>query len=122
MKGLDEGYDPHVLHVSWLSKENCEDVSEEIISRFWVKAHVLSLRVEAKLNNGFGKTKGISTENESEDILTLFSNVSRPEQQLLLPSSYLDHTSTVGDTLSWLDIDGSELVKDALVDDMILEE
>ena len=51
MKGLDEGHDPHMLHVTELLKDAWDDVTVRTVARCWEKANILPCGLQADLVN-----------------------------------------------------------------------
>lgn len=54
-KGIEEGYDPQLLDVAEMVFETWNSVSEQAITRCWVKADILTLEVQASLTAQYGK-------------------------------------------------------------------
>lgn len=57
MKGIEEGYDPHMLDISTITKQSWEDVPLATIARYWVKAHILPVSEKYNLKKDFYKEK-----------------------------------------------------------------
>lgn len=55
MKGLLEGYDPHMLDVAQLVKASWDAVSEMTIARYWFKSAMLPAKMDAGITATYGR-------------------------------------------------------------------
>lgn len=120
MKGMEEGYDPHMLDVSRLVFESWNDVGQSTIARCWVKSKILPPTMDAELNNEWGKTKAKSTEEAAGDLVKMLSSISIDSRDQILRSSDIRATPTVDEALGWFNIEENDEVLSAMVDDMSL--
>ena len=117
MKGLAEGYDPHMLDVSRLCQKSWDDVKSEEIARCWSKSGILSMSDTADLVQSSGKVKRSQREcTVMSDILGLFQNMSLEALSVLL------HDSDIGDVDQttvelWMDVEMNDEVQDGMIED-----
>lgn len=123
MKGMEEGYDPHMLDVSRLVAASWDDVSVATIARCWRKASILPASHEADILNLHGKIKKRSdVENKAaEEIVACFSKLSLSSAEQLMSSSDIPRMPKIEETRVWLDVETNEDVQEALIDDTVLE-
>ena len=122
MKGLEEGYDPHMLDVARLSDLSWSQVTEETIARCWVKAKVLPEGAQAELQNKSGKRKAVEKSEEVDKIVAAFKNISLEGRSVMLRDSDMETTPTREQISTWIEIEEEPDVQEALVDDALDEE
>lgn len=122
MKGMEEGYDPHMLDVTRLTAKSWNTVTQASVARCWVKAKILPAAVEADINNAWGKTGCKSTAQSAAEIVNIFSNLSIHEKNKTLDLTDMTTVPTLQEATVWLDIEGEESVQSALVEDLIADQ
>ena len=121
MRGLDEGYDPHMLDVADLVKQPWEGVSEKTIAQCWIKADILPRAVQGELPGVFGKVRGLKRlDDEYEDQL---GEVVDGLRSLKLCMARVSDLSNRMDDYSlvvvedWICVESCENVRNALVEE-----
>ena len=125
MRGLDEGYDPHMLDVADLVKQAWEGVSEKTIARCWVKADILPRAVQGELQSVFGKVRGLKRLDDEyeaqlgeivDGLRSLKLGVARGSDL----SNRIDDCSLVV-VEDWICVESCENVRNALVEEVFEE-
>lgn len=114
MKGMDEGYDPHMLDVSQIVRESWKHVTCESIAHFWVKAAILPVCVQADLNNKCGEKGNRSTAAAIDELIGLLNSVSLHKKARLFEGCIDITVPTEKEMGIWADVESSE----ALVEDI----
>eukprot|EP00171_Calliarthron_tuberculosum_P022414 IDg22414t1 len=96
MKGMEEGYDPHMLDVARISDRSWDDVTEDTLARCWIKANVLPEVHQADIRNKSRKTKEV-----------VKSEANAPTKK---------------DLSTWIEIEDEDDVQEALVVDALQDE
>lgn len=87
MKGMDDGYDPHLVDFSRFVRETLDDISIETVARCWPKAHILSPAHEAELIIRHGKQRFQSDPHWAEEVVGLFGKLTLSKTQMVLCST-----------------------------------
>ena len=72
IKGMEEGYDPHMVNVSRIVRDSWDMVSDMKIVLFWVKSKVLPKGIQTKVKSLFWRMKPQEKEYSVQDTLLLF--------------------------------------------------
>lgn len=119
MKGMEDGYNPHLRNVSRLTPKSWRIVSQASVSRCWVKTMILPTAVEADLNNQWKKMQCKTTKEAAAKIAKLFESLSVSEKQIALESNDMTTDLSVEKATAWLDIERDEQVQSALGDEIV---
>lgn len=120
MKGIQKGYEAHMLVVSRISKLSWDDILAESIARCWVKSRILPISVGMGLAEDFEKRK-VSLGNDAEDIVEMMGTLSIRGRAELFRNSDVLVTPSKGDIESWFGIECDEEVQDGMIEDAMDE-
>lgn len=116
MKGMKEGYDPHLLDVTTMVKESWDQVSAATIARCWIQSQILPVGREAELAEKFGRVTQESNEviqNGLQSVKKLTASLT--PQDSLFPQ--VDMSVGESDIEKWMAIEEDDSVQEAMVSD-----
>lgn len=119
MRGLSEGFDPHMLDVAEMVSKSWKEVSEECVARCWIKSKALPCAVEAELGAQFGR---VSVVNESEDTKEIVDCMSRLSITLDRRDPFFEQIREVPTTVEvtrWFQIESDVEVSAAMTEDTL---
>lgn len=122
MKGMDEGYDPHMGDVSRLLEASWKKVSQATIASCWVKVKIFPSVSEADLSNEWRKKRCKTTMEAAAEVVLLFESLSVPGNEKALKESNLTAGPTSNQATVWRDIERDDEIQIALVNDIVAEE
>lgn len=119
MKGLAEGFDPHMLDVANLIKTSWNQVSDMAIARSWIKAKFLPAAMEADLSASYGRMIDTSHSMDMRAVTVLLGSLfSSLDQRDPLYDQTLE-SLTEQDVNKWFSIEEDEDVRRAIVEDSL---
>ncbi|PXF45097.1 Jerky protein-like [Gracilariopsis chorda] len=114
-KGLEEGYDSHMLDVCELLKEAWHSNSEKTVARCWIKADIFRHSVQSIfiiVNDKMKKTDKQMDEAGIAKILDLLSRIRLHDDDDAIPDAKIFNSS---DVLQWVEIEDDAEVREAFV-------
>ena len=121
-RGLDEGYDPHMLDATELVGEAWEKISVATIARCWTKAKILPTEVQEALIMKHGKPSVREDVRRKRDELDRFAEILK-KLQLDAPAGSDIADELIGveinDVERWVEVEEDGEVREALVNDVL---
>ena len=120
MRGVREGYDPHILDVATPAKEAWENVSQMTLARCWMKASILPAGHSAGINASEGRMQNASKTSDVQEVMNMLRNLPITEdvQQEFSDTTLLN--ANAGDISDWFHIEESAEVREAMVEDAVM--
>lgn len=122
MRGLSEGFDPHMLDVTNLVKETWDLVSKETVVRCWLKSRCLPECLQGELSSHYSNV-GIST--SPHDVEKIVQCMEKLSLEVHRSDPLYDQTReqvTSEDVRKWLTIESDEDVRLGMVDDELQQQ
>lgn len=122
LRGLQEGYEPHVMDLMVISRDAWAAVSNASIAQWWMKSHVLPVEVCSHLYTTYGVVGGLDKKFVVQEILGSVQRIINwMETGPGKNDAYLRHVEDVteNDIEKWLTIEDDREVAKVLVNDEI---
>lgn len=117
MKGICEGFDPHMLDVARMAKDAWDLVRTETAARCWVKSQILPTEKSATVTSIYGKMKSTYGHEDLRFLKQALEKLS-----LNLPHDddvriAIDFDAGEREIASWFEVEDDSDVQEAIVDD-----
>ena len=115
MRGMAEGYDPHMLDISPLVLKSWAGVNEMAVGRCWVKSQVLPVSHAAEVSSTFGKMKNTTKDAKVQEIVSILSKLYVSLDRRDPIDGQMDVLPTAADIKRWLYIEADGVMRSVIV-------
>lgn len=124
LRGLDEGYDPHLLDASELARDAWDQVSKEIISCSWVRSDLLPKESQGRIRDDRGEIRKGEAIDLSQEKQALIDSFFALRQGTMTDNSFLPQLQAVDgfeEIVRWAVIEEDSDVRIAMVNEALDE-